>query len=95
MKVQTAILTLCAIVIVCGIAFDVGRDALRQQSSDDVLTVTQTAHTNCVGINLLSCNVVQVAAQKSEMSLFAACVLAVTIGGAILWLSARDEARHA
>jgi p-aminobenzoyl-glutamate transporter AbgT len=90
MKMQSAILMFLAVVLVAGIAFDVGRAAIPQTSSD-VVTITQHVAQSCTGLNVLSCNALQVAANRTELGLYAAVMGAVVVAGIALWMTARSN----
>jgi hypothetical protein len=94
-KTQSAILMFLAVALIGGIAFDVGRDAMRQGQSSDVLTTTQTVHQSCVGLNLLSCNALLVSTQKSEVGLYGLVMAVVIIAAIGLYLTVRSDQGHA
>jgi hypothetical protein len=80
-----------AVVLIAGIAFDVGRDAIRHGQSSDILTSTQTIHQSCNGLNLLSCNALMISAQKSELGLYALVMGVVCVAGVALYLAVRPK----
>lgn len=92
MKTQSAILMFLAVALIAGIAFDVGRDAIRQGQSSDVLTTTQHVTQSCTGLNVMSCNALLVSAQKSELGLYALVMGVVIIAATGLYLAIRADA---
>jgi hypothetical protein len=84
---------LLAVVLIGGVAFDVGREAMHPGESADVLTVSQRVSQDCVGLNILSCNALVLSVQKGEGGLYAVIVFIVALAGLALWLVVRRDAR--